>query len=258
MARSVDDLEIELDVLAGPDRWNDVAWRLELPPPRAATLAELRIGAWLDDPHCPVDASTSRVLRDLVATIESHGGTVDTDARPGFSLEKADTVFRNLLFAALSGGHPRPKIEAMAASTDESDLGGVKRATAMRHRDWLSHNERRLQIRERWREFFEAYDVVLLPVQPRAAIPHDHSEPQWDRRVEIGGADRSYQNLFSWIGPPGIGMLPATVVPVGIGDDGLPIGVQIVGPYLHDRTTLRTAGLIAELTGGCPRPAAAI
>jgi amidase len=52
-------------------------------------------------------------------------------------------------------------------------------------------------------------------------------------------------------------MLPATVVPAGLGDDGLPIGVQIVGPYLHDRTTLRAAGLIATLTGGCPKPALA-
>ena len=49
-------------------------------------------------------------------------------------------------------------------------------------------------------------------------------------------------------------MLPATVVPVGIDDDGLPIGVQIVGPYLHDRTTLQAARLIADLCGGCPRP----
>jgi len=48
------------------------------------------------------------------------------------------------------------------------------------------------------------------------------------------------------------------VVPVGLGDDGLPIGVQIVGPYLHDRTTLQAGRLIARLRGGCPRPALAL
>ncbi len=98
---------------------------------------------------------------------------------------------------------------------------------------------------------------MLMPVQPRAAIPHDHSQPQWDRTVEIDGVDRPYLDLFGWTGPAGAGLLPATVVPAGMGDDGLPIGVQIVGPYLHDRTTLQVARLISELRGGCPRPALA-
>ena len=134
----------------------------------------------------------------------------------------------------------------------------------MRHREWLAHNERRLQLRERWRQFFEQYDVILMPVQPRGAIPHDHSQPQWGRDVEIGSVMRSYLDLFGWTGPAGAGFLPATVVPAGMGDDGLPIGVQIVGPYLHDRTTLQAARLISEVVTdtqawatGCPRPALA-
>ena len=114
-----------------------------------------------------------------------------------------------------------------------------------------------MQIRERWREFFDNYDVMLMPVQPRGAIPHDHSLPQWERTVEIDGVARPYLDLFSWTGPAGAGMLPSTVVPIGLGDDGLPIGVQVVGPYLHDRMTLQAARLIARLRGGCPRPALA-
>jgi amidase len=257
MARTVEDLETQLDVLAGPDRWNAPAWRLDLPPARAVELGDLRIAAWLDDPSCPVDASTRRVLGALVGAIEHAGGRVDTDARPAFTLQKADTVFKHLLFAALSGEHSREKIEHMAGDTSDTPLGLAKRGAAMRHRDWLAHNERRLQLRERWREFFDRYDVILLPVQPRGAIPHDHSEPQWDRRVEIDGVDRPYLDLFGWTGPAGAGFLPATVVPAGLGDDGLPIGVQIVGPYLHDRTTLQAARHLARLGGGCPRPALA-
>lgn len=257
MARCVDDLELELDVLAGPDRWNHPAWRLDLPAPRALEFPELRIAAWLDDDDCPVDASTRRVLGDVVAAIGSQGGTVDITARPGFTLEKVDTVFKRLLMATLSGEYSYSAIEQLAVDGDPSLIGGFRRGAAMRHREWLSHNERRLQIRERWREFFERYDVMLMPVQPRAAIPHDHSQPQWGRTVEIDGVDRPYLDLFGWTGPAGTGLLPATVVPAGMGDDGLPIGVQIVGPYLHDRTTLQVARLISELRGGCPRPALA-
>ena len=265
MARSVGDLELELDVLVGPDRWNRPGWRLDLPATRATDLSELRIGAWLDDDYCPVDASTRRVLTDLVAAIESAGGTVDTDARPGFTLEKADTVFKRLLMAALAGEYSYPEIEELAVADDSTPLGTSQRASAMRHREWLAHNERRLQIRERWRQFFEQYDVMLMPVQPRGAIPHDHSRPQWGREVDIGGVTRPYLDLFGWTGPAGAGFLPATVVPAGLGDDGLPIGVQIVGPFLHDRTTLHAARLISEVVtdnqewvAGCPRPALAL
>ncbi|MEM9746485.1 MAG: amidase [Actinomycetota bacterium] len=256
MARTVDDLEVGLDAMAGPDRWNHEAWHLDLPAARATDLGSLRIAGWLDDEFCPVDASTGRVFDAMVSAIEAGGGRVDTDARPGFTLEKAHDIFENLLFGALSGGHPKEKIERMAANTDDTPLGRVKRGSAMRHRDWLSYHERRLQLRERWSEFFAGFDVVLMPVHPRSAIPHDHS-PQWERRVDIGGHDRSYLDLFRWIGPAGAGLLPATVVPVGLGDDGLPIGVQIVGPHLHDRTTLAAARLISEVCGGCPRPALA-
>ncbi len=280
MARSVDDLELELDVLVGPDRWNQPAWRIDLPPPRTSELSGLRIAAWLDDDHCPVDASTRRVLDEVVTAIESRGGIVDTSARPGFTLEKADTVFKHLLFAALSGEYSYSAIERLAVIDDDSPIGVAKRSAAMRHREWLAHNERRLQIRERWREFFERYDVVLMPVQPRGAIPHDHSQPQWDRTIEIDDVVRPYLDLFGWTGPAGAGCLPATVVPVGLVDDGLPIdvrtgtshpsrrlpiGIQVVGPYLHDRTTLHAARLISEIVvdwhgweSGCPRPAMAL
>jgi len=98
---------------------------------------------------------------------------------------------------------------------------------------------------------------MLMPVQPRAAIPHDHSPAQWERRTTIDGVDRPYLDLFKWTGPAGAALLPATVVPIGADRDGLPIGVQIVGPYLEDKTTLAVAAAVAELCGGCPRPALA-
>lgn len=256
MARTVGDLESMLEVIAGPDRWQAPGWRLDLPPARARTLSELRIAAWLDDPYCTVDGSTRRVLGEVITSIEAAGGCVDTEARPGFTLEKADMVFKSLLFSALAGSYSRQEIEEIATDTNDTPLGSIHRASSARHREWLANNERRLQIRQRWHEFFERFDVILMPVQPRGAIPHDHS-PQWSRTIAIDGITRPYQDLFGWTGPAGAGWLPATVVPGGIGDDGLPIGVQIVGPYLNDRTTLQVGRLIAELRGGCPRPALA-
>ncbi len=131
LARTVDDLELALDVLAGPDRWMTPAWRLELPPSRAGTLDEFRIAAWIDDEACPVDTDTRRVLGDTVEAIGSAGGRVDTDARPGFTLDKAFTVYGDLLFAALSGGVPKERLDEYAADhrrhaarLDQAGVGG--------------------------------------------------------------------------------------------------------------------------------------
>jgi amidase len=257
MARSARDLDLALDILAGPDRWSAPGWRIELPPARSTELTELRIAAWLDDDYCPVDASTRRVLGETIASIEAIGGRVDVDARPGFTLERADMVFKNLLFAALAGEYSYEQIEDLATITGTTAVERARRSASMRHREWLAHNERRLQIRERWREFFTSYDIILMPVQPRGAIPHDHTEPQWARTIEIDGVERPYLDLFGWTGPAGAGFLPSTVVPVGMGDDGLPIGVQVVGAYLDDRTTISAARAISKLRGACPRPALA-
>jgi amidase len=261
LARTVDDLELVLDVIAGPDRWTEPAWRLDLPPSRGAELADLRIAAWIDDSAAPVDADTRRVLGDTVAAIGAGGGRVDVDARPAFSLDKAFTVYGNLLFAALSGAVPRDRLDEFARAEGDDALAWIMRASAARHREWLSDNERRLQIRARWAEFFEDFDAILLPVHQRPAFPHDHSMPQFARTVDVDGVPHPYLDLWRWIAPAGVGMLPATVVPVGTSEQGLPIGVQIVGPFLHDRTTLRVAGIVSELMATrngwatpCPRP----
>jgi amidase len=255
MARTVDDLSLCLEVIAGPDRWAAPAWRLDLPPSRADTLADFRIAAWIDDDQCPVDDDTSRVLRDTIDAITSAGGRVDLAARPSFTLDKAFRVYTELLFAALSGGTPRDKLDEFAADPDDTALGWIRRSTAARHRDWLSNNERRLQIRRRFEEFFTDYDALLMPVHPCPAIAHDHSMPQFARTVDIGGVERPYLDLWRWISLAALAYLPSTVVPAGMSHSGLPIGVQIVGPFLQDRTTLRLAAHIAELRGGCPRVA---
>jgi amidase len=112
----------------------------------------------------------------------------------------------------------------------------------------------RQQIRARVGEFFRDFDVLLMPVNPVPAIPHDHSEPMPLRRIRVNGAERPYFDLFAWIALATMAYLPATVAPVGRTPSGLPVGVQIVGPYLADRTTIDFAAKIEALLGGFHRP----
>ena len=61
-------------------------------------------------------------------------------------------------------------------------------------------------------------------------------------------------DLNAWMAPAGACYLPATVIPVGRVANGLPVGIQIVGPYLEDRTTLDLGKHLLELVAGCPQP----
>ncbi|MEE9280346.1 MAG: amidase [Myxococcota bacterium] len=256
MARDVEDLELALDVLAGPDDWHSVAYRLELPPPRHTSLADYRIAVWLDEPACPLDTAVRSLLGEAAKALESAGARIDYAARPDFTFEYAIDVFGDLIAAAMSGGFSRKEIEQLAERAGDGD-GPLARAAArpaQRHRAWLSANERRLQMRKKWHAFFSEWDAVLLPTLPTTAIPHDHSQPMGARTIQVNGETRPYSDQMSWVGLTGVAYLPATVVPVGLTGEGLPVGIQIAGPFLEDRTTLDLARRLCEITGGFQRP----
>lgn len=260
MARTVADCAVALDLLAGPDDWHDSAWSLRLPRPRRTSADGLRVAVMANDPYCPVDPEIETAVASVAAALAEAGATVDPDARPeGFSFEKADATFTTLLGAALAGGWTLTEIEEMAARQAEGtapvgDLGVA--GASLRHRAWLTANERRLQMRRRWREFFEHWDVVLAPISPTVAIPHDHSPNQSERRILVAGQDRPYNDQMRWMGLFGVVYLPATAVPIGVHSSGLPMALQVVGPFLEDHTALAVAGLVEEITGGTQRPPA--
>lgn len=251
MARTVADCEMALDLLVGADEWHSPAWSIAVPPARPGTM---RVAVWADDPACPVDPEIRIAIESVAEQLAGLGCEVDETARPvGFDFAKADGVFTQLLGAALSGGYGLGEVEQMAvreAAGERLDGElGIEGAT-LRHRAWLSANERRLQMRARWREFFQRYDVVLAPISPTVAIPHDHSYPMSRRRIDVAGVARPYTDQMRWMGVFGVSYLPATAVPIALHSSGLPIGLQVVGPFAEDRTALKVAAMVEQVTGG--------
>ena len=125
----------------------------------------------------------------MASRLAEEGATVDPSARPdGFDFAKADATYVDLLGGALAGSWSPAEIEDMARRREAGETVdgglGVDGAT-LRHRGWLSANERRLQMRARWRQFFERFDVVLAPVSPTVAIGHDHTFPMSRRTIEV-------------------------------------------------------------------------
>jgi amidase len=254
MARTVADLELALDVLAGPDEWESVGWSLALRPARHQRLADFRIAAWIDDEFCALSSEVSALLHRAADALEQDGATVARDARPDFTLAYASRVFDQLLGAAQCGGFSFDEIESMATRVLSGSHDPGMEHSILRHRAWLSANERRLQMRKKWFLFFKQWDAILLPVSPVPAIPHDHSEPMSRRTIRVDGETRPYGDLIKWMGVTGVAYLPATVVPVGVTAAGLPVGIQIAGPYLEDRTTLALARHLERLLGGFQVP----
>jgi amidase len=132
-------------------------------------------------------------------------------------------------------------------------LAAAARANAARHRDWLHAHERRERIRARWAAFFRDHDVLLCPVMLTPAFVQDAREFT-ARRLQVDGVKRSYMENIEWPALVTMALLPSTVIPVGRTAGGLPVGVQIVGPYLEDRTTLAFARAAERELGGFTPP----
>lgn len=263
LARSADDLGLLLDVLAGPTPDRAVAWTLNLPPPRRQRLRDYRIAAWFDDEAYPIDAGVRAPLDAAVDALRRSGCQVD-DARPAVDLRALVRTYFQLLLPIIMGDIPEDEFARLAAAGDV--LGGAEDSHLVwgalfgteRHRDWLHANEARERIRVVLAEFFTRYDALLLPETIVAAIPHDHSEPIPARFVTVNGAPRPYLDMLAWIAPASLAWLPASVAPVGRTPDGLPVGVQIVGPYLEDRTPIDVARQLAGVIGGYETPPIAL
>lgn len=104
------------------------------------------------------------------------------------------------------------------------------------------------------RALFREWDVVLCPPMPTPAYPHDHSAPYSARQIEIDGKMYPYSDQLVWPEIATTPGLPATAAPIDRSENGLPIGVQIVGPHLEDRTTIAFAALMEREFGGFTPP----
>jgi amidase len=262
MGRAADDLVLGLDVLAGPDADRAVAWRLSLPPPRRLALRDFRVAAWLDDPAIPVEGEVRERLEAAVAALRAAGVAVDERARPALSLADALRDYLRLLSPLMMADLPPEQWQGLVSHAEQLDPAArthddeFARFATARHRDWLHANEARARYRARWAEFFGDHDVLLCPVDPVVAFAHDDSQPIARRAiVSPDGAPRPYLDVLGWVGAIGnLCWLPATVAPVGQTPAGLPVGIQIVGPYLEDRTPIEFARRMADVTGGFTPP----
>lgn len=260
LGRSAEDLDLLLSVVAGPDELAAPGWKLDLPAPRARKPRELRAAVWIDDPYCDIDRESAGLLNDAAKALAEAGAHVDFKARPDFTLAWSTEVYLTLLHSITASRFPDKVKERLAERAkalpagDRSHLTLQARGANISFAERLVWLEHQAQLRAKWAAFFRDYDVVLAPTLMRPAFPHDQRSNWHERRLPVNGVEREYFDVLIWAGPAMVAHLPATTVPVGVTRDGLPVGLQIIGPHLGDRTTIAAAGMVEELLGGFKAP----
>jgi len=261
MARSAADLSLLLDVIAGPDPIEaGKAYQLTLPPSRHDQLKNFRVLLIDTDPVLPTAASVRSAIHKLAVNLGKAGVNVIRESALLPDFAASTRLYMRMLMSFLSASfapesYERSKAEAEKLTPDNSTLAAERlRGTVLSHRDWLMADGARTRLRAQWRELFRTFDAVICPVMPTPAYPHDHSEDQESRRINIDGNDYVYSDQLAWPGIATLPGLPATAIPIGLSPEGLPVGVQIVGPWLEDRTPLKLAELIEREFGGFVPP----
>jgi amidase len=233
MARDARDLALALEVLGGPAGEARKAWTWRLPASRHARLTDFRIGYIVDDQVAPISSEVRKPHENLISALAKTGATLKQGWPTGVDPRAAADTYGFLLMSFVT-----------------ADLTG-KRPSSFDHARWMRETLSRLAFRRLWQKYFESYDVFLLPASFTAAFPHDHSEPIDKRIVKTPEGSRPYvQNSSYWISIASLSGLPATVAPIGLTNEGLPVGVQILAPMWEDATSIEFAALLSDVTNG--------
>ena len=247
MARAAEDLQLLLEVTAGPDRRDPSSAPVDVSAPGIEALKAGRIGWCVGDGRTPVTPETAAAVEAAAKALEDQGFRLEP-----FSLEGLEDAVRVwwILFGVVGATLTKPLIAGR-----DSDLHPLSRglfatqeeAEAMSYEKFLGAWVERDRIRSKLLGKMEGLTAVLCPA---AAVPaFAHGERSW----RIGGQDVRYPQVFRYSQIFNLTGNPAAVVPAGASPEGLPIGVQVVAHPFEDAAAVALAGLIQGALGGPPR-----
>jgi amidase len=247
IARGIQDLRTALRIVAGPIPRDARAWRLELDAgPTIGDVSELRIATVFTEGTdvVPVGADVRASLDRFAAGLSDAGARVDAVPLP-VPLADGLATWRDIVLPFIGTGLPEATYAQLAGAT------GDPWAAAMtgRYRSVVVATDIRERQRAVWAEFFENYDVVLAPVMPTVAFPHDTDRPLTERMIDVDGTPVPHAASTAWCCAIGGTLLPVLTMPTGVGASGLPVGVQAIGPFLADLRLLRIGEIMADATG---------
>ncbi len=252
MARTVEDLKLLWSVLA-----------------RHAKLARrdvrgARIAVWDDEPGFPLAKEVATAV-GRAADALSHAGARVAKAKPRIDGNVLMENYTALLVAVISVDLPEDMFRTFEAMR-QSDLKEVAergdkaaaanyrlRATAS-YRDVMRAAVRRTEMKDRLKEFFADWDAILMPISPIPAFKHLHEPGFNERTLEVDGRTIPYSSMLDWIAPATALHAPSLAVPAGQTASGLPVGVQIVGPWQGEDRLFDLGAVVEDALGGFTPP----
>jgi amidase len=252
MARNVDDLKLF---------WSVLSKTAEAAP---TSVVGARIAVWDDDPLLSLGRDAREAVARAADALGKSGAQVERIASPVDTRELL-VSYVWLLMSILGAGYPETvlkqmertreaDLKAFAASRDPWDDTLSRLATTARADEVLAAQRTRQALKDRMKQVFERYDAILMPITPVPAFPHDHSEPFSARRLDMDGEAIGYSRMFSWIVLATALHMPSLAVPAGRTHNGLPIGVQIVGPWNGEARLFDYASAVEQSLGGFVPP----
>ncbi|TMB96130.1 MAG: amidase [Chloroflexi bacterium] len=256
LARDAADLELALDVIAGPVAGEDIAWRLDLGRSRHDRLAEFRVAMLPPIEWLPLDDEIRDAFDWVASTLSRLGARVGV-AKPESFGDLREYFRRHIVTigATLSTAYAPALIADLARrGADDEFAPGLFGGMQAGVRDYLIWLDEREAHRGSYRSFFTTWDVLVAPISPVLAFTHD-DRPFPERDLVVNGTRIPYNRLGVYPSLATHAGQPATVFPVRLSGSGLPISLQAIGPYLEDRTPIRFAQLLGREIGGYEPPA---
>tara|TARA_B100001996_G_scaffold99796_1_gene74804 strand:+ start:1388 stop:2872 length:1485 start_codon:yes stop_codon:yes gene_type:complete len=263
LGRSAQDLETGVLVMGGPDEIESAGLKLDLEKSNKKSLKEYKVAAWVNQDFAPVSQEIQGRVNGVAETIIKNKGAVDFEAKPDFDILEAMDTYASLLhptMASRSSDEDYQRLldkfekldsldESQSSNTldpsHENQSSYTLRKQVSSLRDYNMANEKRTHLRWTWHEFFKEYDAIIAPIMATDAIEHDHRE-FGERTVMVDNDERPYFEQVFWSGLAIASYLPSTIIPTGLSEKGLPIGIQIIGPQYGDLKTIGLAKLLEK------------
>ncbi len=254
MARTLEDLELLWTILRGPDKRDRAIPPIDWKQPDNKVLSDYKVG-WVDSwPGYETSQQTKDTIKSFISLLNGKG--VETrNAPPRNDLhQRTLDVFSRLSFQMILQDVPWFVRPLMMRSLKRGFLKGMK-TDFWKFRDtFTDYSElkgRRAQIIEEWETHFEDLDFLVCPIGHGPAY----------KRCKIGtpiNYDGKAVTYINYLWPfnacfNGSGH-PAMNIPLGLGKEGLPVGIQLVGAYWSEPDMLHFAKLVAEFTVGFVKP----
>lgn len=237
LARTVDDLALVLPIVAGPDEIDPYIVPMPLGDPHTVDVGGLDVAYFTHNGVATPTAETQTAVERAVGVLGDAGCRVNEERPPG--IEQTRDLLRGVL-RATGCAWEKMALERVGTSLDETSMGFVHDAEALSPQDLVRLIERLDTFRSQTLQWFQAYDLIVSPVNATPALPVGEIE---DKILNF-----TYTMTFNLTG------WPTAVVRVGTSPEGLPIGVQFTAHAWREDVALAAAKLVEEACGGWQRP----